>query len=186
MQHVRRGTNETLRTLSGQEPDLVVSVSPEVLVSLPSSSPIQELYRSPDVRLAWDNEIAFQVAQHAVSLRKYRNKSQAEIAEAMGTSQSAVALIESGEHNITMSKLKRLVAALDGRIQFAIEPKELSVPRWPAWWHLIDAGLQGDWRLRGATERSDGTQRHLLAGWSTFDQTTALIKPEHVIDAEAT
>jgi len=126
------------------------------------------LYKSPEFRLTWDNDIAFHVAENAVNLRKFRKKSQAQIAGAMGTSQSAVARIEAGDDNITLGKLRRLVGALEGRIRFSIEPKEISLPRWPEWWTLIDSGLgtNATWDFRVAEERLVGSERQVAAGWS--------------------
>lgn len=153
------------------------------VVSLNSGSPLEQLYQSTDFRLSWDNDIAFHVSEHAVNLRKFRHKSQADVAEAMGTSQSAVALIEAGEHNITMAKLKRLAAALDGRIRFALEPKEMPCPAWPTWWQMHEAGLTGDWHLRGARVASDGMYWYLLGAWSAVVQPS--VKPENVLSGQA-
>lgn len=102
----------------------------------------------------------------------------------MGTSQSAVARIESGDDNITVSTLKRLVDALEGRIRFAIEPKELSLPRWGEWWELVSAGLgAGEWGLQGAEERRIGNRRVLVGGWADVAEpltttSTTTFKPE--------
>ena len=140
----------------------------EVVESSNSRSPLADVYESPEFRLEWDNEISFHVAQNAFHLRRRRRQSQTVVAHAMGTSQSAVARIEGGDENITLRTLKRLVVALDGRLRFAIEPKEAGLPRWPAWWedgaHVITAT---EWTQRGIITQQDGVIRKLGAVWTS-------------------
>src|SRR5262249_59207698 len=125
------------------------------------------------IMLWGNNDFAFHVAKHTTRLRNYRGQSKASVASAMGTSQSAVARIEGGDENITLRTLKRLAEALDGRIRFAIEPQELSFPRWPEWWTVIGTPLgdvfnvPSEWHLHAAEERHIGGQRAFAAGWST-------------------
>lgn len=145
--------------------------SPEIMAWSSSDSP--EIYSSGAFQLTWHNDIAFHVAEHAINLRKYRGRSQTEIAREMRTSQSAIARIEAGDDNITLSTLRRLAEALKGRIRFAIEPSEISFPRWEEWWNLHAAGLgsSSTWSFRGAEERPADHERRLAGGWST-DVTT--------------
>lgn len=146
------------------------------MVSLPS--PSRELYASRDFRLDWDNDISFHVAENAIHLRKRRGMSQADIAKIMGTSQPAIARIEGGDENITLETLKRLVSALQGRIRFAIEPHELSLPKWPEWWTSVGIalGAPSGWDLRAAEERHTNGERLLAVGWSTTELTTTALK----------
>ena len=63
--------------------------------------------------------------------------SQGAVAQAMGTSQSAVARIESGQENITLDTLQRLVVALKGRFDVSIPPQEHAPLKPRQWWDLI-------------------------------------------------
>src|SRR4051812_20922609 len=67
---------------------------PVVLTSRSSPSKLGELYNSAGFQVRLDNEIADQVAMHALQLRRYRRMSQRDVARAMETSQPAVARIE--------------------------------------------------------------------------------------------
>jgi transcriptional regulator with XRE-family HTH domain len=142
----------------------------EVLGSTRSLSPLTEMYASEEFRLGWDNEVSFHVAQNSLHLRRLRHKSQAATAKGMGTSQSAIARIESGDENITLHTLKRLAFALDGRIRFSIEPKEANLPRLPAWWDMIQSGISTEhrWVLVRAGATGEAHAQHLLAGWSNL------------------
>lgn len=53
-------------------------------------------------------------------LRRHRGLSQTEVAARMGTSQSALARLESGQADVRMSTLARYAAALDADIGFAV------------------------------------------------------------------
>lgn len=106
-----------------------------------SPSLLADVYESPDFRLSWDNEASFHVANHVIHLRQYRGYSQLRVASAMGTSQSKVARIEGGDENITLKTLKRIAAALKGRLRLAIEPQEILFPRMPDWWDAISLDL---------------------------------------------
>jgi hypothetical protein len=109
-------------------------VGSEMVEQSGSHSPEKRLYDSPEFQLAWDNQIAFHVAEQAIHLRKLRGLSQARVAKAMRTSQSAVARIEGGDGNITLNTLQRLADALHGRLSFALRPAEASRLHFPAWW----------------------------------------------------
>lgn len=57
-------------------------------------------------------------------LRRTRGLSQTEVAARMGTSQSALARLESGVADVRVSTLERYAAALGADIGFAIRPNE--------------------------------------------------------------
>jgi transcriptional regulator with XRE-family HTH domain len=142
------------------------------VVSARSHSLATRAYETEKFQLEWDNDISFHVAQNTIRLRKFRGKTQHEVGQEMGTSQSALARIESGDDNITLGKLKRLVTALRGRIRFAIEPQEVTVPRLPEWWTLVDAGLGASaWNLVVAGIRDTGATLQYAAGWNSHSQT---------------
>src|SRR6266851_8925936 len=164
----RRNSVETRRTLPARGSSMRASLVPRRTGLTTSNSRIGTTLYNSEFRLSWDNDISFHVAQNAIRLRKFRRQSQASVARAMGTSQSAVARIEGEDENITLRTLKRLVEALSGRIRFAIEPAEANLPRWPDWWHMVAAGISASqpYVFRGAAEKIDVSGHHIAAGWT--------------------
>src|SRR6478672_4178564 len=65
-----------------------------------------------------------QMVEDLVSRRLELGLSQTEVAARMGTSQSAVARLESGEADIRLSTLERYAAALGQRLDFRLEEPE--------------------------------------------------------------
>lgn len=61
-----------------------------------------------------------------VELRRQRGLSQTDIAERMGTSQSALARVESGRSDLRMSTVARYAEALDVDLNFAIRTRPSS------------------------------------------------------------
>jgi transcriptional regulator with XRE-family HTH domain len=57
-----------------------------------------------------------------VELRRHHGLSQTEVAARMGTSQSALARLESGHSDARMSTLVRYAAALGTNVGFALRP----------------------------------------------------------------
>jgi DNA-binding XRE family transcriptional regulator len=108
------------------------------VVSDGSRSPLDEAIDDPKLRLAWDNDVRFHVSRNLVHLRRYREMSQATLAKTIGTSQSAIARIESGEENVTETTVERIITALDGRFMVSIAPAEYPVwaPPNHLWWQM--------------------------------------------------
>lgn len=75
--------------------------------------------------------------------------SQDSLAEAMGTSQSAVARIESGRENITMDTLSRMVGSLHGRFSVSIVPEEYPFRTIPPWWESPIQQTHSQWNVVG-------------------------------------
>src|SRR5688500_9723178 len=99
-------------------------------LALPDSpSPLRELYRDPEFRLAWDNDLPLHIARAVRRLRDARNMTQAELAAAAGTTQSRIARIEAAGQNLTIDTLMRIVRALGGRVRLTIMPEELGRER---------------------------------------------------------
>ena len=67
-----------------------------------------------------------QLTESLVVSRIELGVSQTEVAARMGTSQSAVARLESGDADIRLSTLERYAAALGRRLEFRLEPERLS------------------------------------------------------------
>lgn len=88
----------------------------------------------------------------------------------MGTSQSAVARIETGEENFTADTVERVVNELDGRFHVSIAPKEMNLPWLPhAWWEMSSSGISAKepFTYRGlmAVDNGAGTI-FVMAGWT--------------------
>jgi predicted transcriptional regulator len=64
------------------------------------------------------------LAGDLVALRGRLGLSQTEVAARMGTSQSAVARLESGDADVRLSTLERYAAALDHRVEFRIQRRK--------------------------------------------------------------
>jgi transcriptional regulator with XRE-family HTH domain len=59
-----------------------------------------------------------------VELRRRRGLSQTVVAARMGTSQSALARLESGQSDARLSTVSRYVAALDADLDFTVQPRQ--------------------------------------------------------------
>lgn len=63
-----------------------------------------------------------ELIRRLVDLRRHHGLSQTEVAARMGTSQSALARLESGQSDTRMSTLVRYAAALGSNVGFALRP----------------------------------------------------------------
>jgi transcriptional regulator with XRE-family HTH domain len=80
-----------------------------------------EQLKDPEVRAALaELEPAYQVAR----LRILRGLTQKELAELVGTKQSSIARLESGNTTPSLSFLRRVAEALGGRVVVQIEEQE--------------------------------------------------------------
>ncbi len=137
---------------------------PEVLPRSSSSS-LTPLYNNPEFSLGWDNDIKQHIASNLLHLRRYRGYSQVEVAEAIGTSQPALAKIEAGEANVTANTVERIVGFLRGRFFVRIQPEEFGFqPRTPWWQGKLKA--QTDWSVffiaHQASTPSNSTERMVI------------------------
>ena len=64
------------------------------------------------------------LADELVARRTELGLSQTEVAARMGTSQSAVARLESGQADVRLSTLERYVAALERQLDWRLEERE--------------------------------------------------------------
>lgn len=137
----------------------------EEVVSRPSPSPLAEIYESDEFKSEWFNAVSFHVAQNLLHLRRFRGMSQSAVGMAMGTSQPAVARIETAQENITLSTLERLVSALRGRFHVSIAPAELCVnqPCRP-WWESADFLSGARWGVTGFASRNTGQAQQVVIG----------------------
>lgn len=129
--------------------------APVEVLSRRSPSRLAEVYRTEEFQLAWDNSVSLHVARNLLRLRRFRQMSQAAVASAMETSQSAVARIEGGEENFTIETLQRFIRALNGRFQVSITPEEVPALRLVPWWETVPEEPEhaATWTARGVVWR---------------------------------
>jgi DNA-binding XRE family transcriptional regulator len=125
------------------------------VLSRTSNSPLADVYKTTEFKNEWANDVRFHVARNLLHLRRHREWSQDAVAKATKTSQSAIARIESGQENMTLDTLQRLVVALNGRFQISIQPQEYFCCLQRPWWEIGDSG--SGWTVVGVMARR-GTQ----------------------------
>ncbi len=135
---------------------------PEVL-SRPSNSRLAEVYKTEEFINEWANNVPFHVASNVLHLRRYRRLSQSKLAKEMGTSQSAIARIESGQENITLGTLQRLITSLKGRFHISISPSEYRVSQQRPWWEL-QLHTETPWTLVDCVSRRTTESDQLIIG----------------------
>ena len=135
------------------------------IVSRPSSSRLTDLYKTKEFANEWANDVRFHVGQNILHLRKYRGMSQAKLAAAAGTSQSAIARIENGYENVTLDTVERIVVVLEGRFKIALVPQEFPIEMCRPWWEATPTPIHGDWVCVGATLSRESDADRLMAGW---------------------
>ena len=89
--------------------------------------PVEESFarwrQDPEFMQAYDAlEEEFARAQMVMDARTHAKLSQAELAERMGTSQSAIARLESGRFKPSTRTLEKLAAATGMRLRIVLEP----------------------------------------------------------------
>jgi ribosome-binding protein aMBF1 (putative translation factor) len=90
---------------------------------IPAQVLFDEWDKDPEFRAAYDAlEEEFARANMVIGARAYANLSQAELAERMGTSQSAIARLESGRTKPSTRTLEKLAAATGMRLRIVLEP----------------------------------------------------------------
>ena len=79
-----------------------------------------EILADPEVRKAYD---ALETAYQLTCLRIEKGLTQEQLADLLGTKQPSIARIESGKSLPSLSFLKRVVEALDGRLVITIQSR---------------------------------------------------------------
>ena len=87
---------------------------------------LQEQLRDPELKKEYDAvEVEFALAREIIALRQQRNLTQRQLAEKAGTSQPAIARVESGNYrNLSLAFIRRLAAALDAEPEIHLRKKE--------------------------------------------------------------
>ena len=122
-----------IQEMQSQRESVMTNDEPAV-VSDRSPSPLDEAIADPAFRLAWENDVRFHISRHLLRLRMFRKMSQVRLAKKVGTSQSAIARLESGEENVTETTVERIINALDGRLRVSIAPAEYLAAPPHLWW----------------------------------------------------
>lgn len=78
----------------------------------------KELLRDPEVKKAYDSlEAEYQIAASVIRKRLERKMTQKELAKKVGTKQSAISRLESGEYNSSITFLAKVAKALGTKLQ---------------------------------------------------------------------
>lgn len=82
----------------------------------------KELMKKPEFREAYEKmDPGFRFAEMILSLRKKNNITQKELAERLGTTQSAVSRMESGDYNPSLKTLNRIAEAFNSKLEIGIK-----------------------------------------------------------------
>lgn len=92
---------------------------------------LEEQLKRPEFREAYEElEDEYEVAKQVIRYRLNRNLTQAQLAKLVGTSQPAIARLESGNHrNLTLGFLSRVARALEMRSEMRFRPLRGRQPR---------------------------------------------------------
>ncbi|MBA3898246.1 MAG: helix-turn-helix transcriptional regulator [Sphingomonadaceae bacterium] len=91
--------------------------------TIPASKVFAEWRKDPEYVAAYDAlEEEFALASVIIGARAHANLSQAELAERMNTSQSAIARLESGRSRPSTTTLAKLAAATGTKLRIKLEP----------------------------------------------------------------
>jgi len=84
-----------------------------------------ELLKNKTVKAEYDAlEEEFSLAKELIELRKERNMTQQELADKIGTSQPAIARLESGNYkNVSLKFLRKIAKALDAVTEVHLKKK---------------------------------------------------------------
>jgi predicted transcriptional regulator len=87
---------------------------------------LKQQLKNPNFRREYESlEVEFALAKEIINLRLKSNLTQKQLATQMGTSQPAIARIESGSyHNVSLSFLRRLANALGAEPEIHLKEKE--------------------------------------------------------------
>lgn len=82
---------------------------------------LKKRLKNPKFRKEWeDSEVEYQLGCRLIEARLKTGMSQRDLAKKVGTSQAAISRIESMNGNPSLSFLKRISAALGGKLQISI------------------------------------------------------------------
>lgn len=81
--------------------------------------------RDPEFKATREaSQAEFDVALQIARLRNKRQVTQQQLADLIGTKQSAISRIESGDCNMTVDMLEKVAAALNSRLHITLVPED--------------------------------------------------------------
>ncbi|MCC6245442.1 MAG: helix-turn-helix domain-containing protein [Gemmatimonadaceae bacterium] len=108
---------------------------------LSAESPLQRRIDEDDaLRHALQRDVAAEIAEQLIRLRRFRGFTQQQVADRLGTGQPAIARHESATSNLRCSTLESLAEALGGVVRVDLIPEECEHLRrqFPRWWTVLD------------------------------------------------
>ncbi|MDR3177007.1 MAG: helix-turn-helix domain-containing protein [Desulfovibrio sp.] len=86
---------------------------------------LPKMMADPEFAVAWEEtREEFSIAREIIRTRVAAGMSQKELAEKIGTTQSVVARLESGEHTPSVSTLKRVAEATHSKLRIELVPSD--------------------------------------------------------------
>lgn len=88
---------------------------------------INEQMKNPEFKKAWEeSEAAFQVARLIIQIRKEKGWTQKDLAEQLGTTQSAISRLENMEHpqNVSVEYLSKIARTFGRRLKIEMVDEE--------------------------------------------------------------
>ncbi len=87
----------------------------------------RRMRQDPELAHAYEQEnLKREIAREILRLRLLRGWTQAELADALDTKQSAVSRMESGSHRPSLGTLNKISEVLEARLEVRLTPKELT------------------------------------------------------------
>lgn len=84
---------------------------------------LPKLMEDPEFAAAWENaQDEFLIAREIIRTRVAAGMSQKELADKIGTTQSVIARLESGEHTPSVSTLRRVAEATHTKLRIELVP----------------------------------------------------------------
>lgn len=81
----------------------------------------REALKNPEVRKEYERlGPRYKIISDLIGLRIKKGLTQAEVAKKMGTKQSAIARMESGDENLTIDSVQRMGEALGAKVKISI------------------------------------------------------------------
>ena len=93
-----------------------------------ASEVLEEQLQDAEFRLEWERtEAARALAHRIIAYRAERDMTQQQLAVILGMPQSAIARLESGEHEPTLKTIRRLATKLNIEFHIEITPDHLAI-----------------------------------------------------------
>lgn len=82
----------------------------------------ERLMKNPDVVVELENnEVEYQIIKEIIKSRIEKNMSQKQLADLVGTKQSNISRLESGEYNPSIALLKKVAKAVDKELCISLK-----------------------------------------------------------------